>query len=181
MSGRRRCCVYTLGDEFVGKLALLATLLSTDSSGVEARHATIRRVLMNASANTDKLSFQELSACWAFLQARNREVDAAHWEAKRAKLRAAVKEKRARARSRAKAKATVLGRAALATVWRCETFCVAFAKTEPHLVRVCALATHVRGAFLSCNGRVRRAFCSAHMAWRVAENAHLSSQALHMV
>ena len=25
---------------------------------------------------------------------------------------------------------------------------------------------------------VRRAFCSAHMAWRVAENAHLPSQAL---
>ena len=65
------------GFVLVGKLALLATLLWTDISGVEARHATIRRLLMNASANTHTLSFQDLSAYWAFLQMRNREVDAA--------------------------------------------------------------------------------------------------------
>ena len=59
---------------------------------------------MNASANTHTLFFQELSAFWTFLQARNREVDAAPWEAKRAKkakLRSAVKEKRVRARAQA--------------------------------------------------------------------------------
>ena len=88
---------------------------------------------MNASANTHTLSFQELSAYWAFLQARNREVDAASWEAKRAKkakLRAAGKEKRARARPQAKAKATVLGCATFAIVWRCGTFGVALRKPK---------------------------------------------------
>ena len=151
----------------MGKLALLATLLATllwtEISGVDARHATIRRLLMIASTNTRKLPCQELSGDWAFWQARNREVDAAPCEAKRAKqakLRAAVKEKRARARDKAKAEATML---------ECATFATCFAKTEAHMVWVCALAIHVRGAFLSCHSRVRRAYSA--VAWRVAKNA----------
>ena len=81
----------------------------------------------------------------------NREVDAAPCEAKRAKqakLRAAVKEKRARARDTAKAKATML---------ECATFATCFAKTKTHMVWVCALAIHVRGAYSA-------------VAWRVAKN-----------
>ena len=93
-----------VGDEIMGKLALLATLLWTDISGVEARHVTIRRLLMNASAPCEAK------------------------RAKKAKLRAAVKEKRARAQ--AKAKATVLECATFAIVWRCEASGVALRKPK---------------------------------------------------
>ena len=50
-----------VGDEFMGKLVLPSTLLWTISC-VEARHTTIRRLLMIASANTHTHSFIELSA-----------------------------------------------------------------------------------------------------------------------
>ena len=56
-----------VGDEFMGKLTLLATLLWTESVASKLGTATIRRPSMNASANTHTLSFLGLSARWGVL------------------------------------------------------------------------------------------------------------------
>lgn len=58
------------GDEFFAKLTLIAHMSWVDISRVEAKHATIRRILTLSSAHTHQQSLGELSAFWCFLQAR---------------------------------------------------------------------------------------------------------------
>ena len=58
------------GPEFMAKLALVSQVLWKDISRVEAKHATIRRLLVAASLQTHPQAVQDLSAQWVFLQAR---------------------------------------------------------------------------------------------------------------
>lgn len=58
--------------EFLQKLAMVALLLWVDISQVEARHATIRRLLVGASLQTHPQVFTDLAAQWSFLQFRKR-------------------------------------------------------------------------------------------------------------
>lgn len=60
------------GADLFHKLALLGQLCHKDIAQVEARHATIRRILMAASMHTHTQAFQDLSASWTFLQFRKR-------------------------------------------------------------------------------------------------------------
>lgn len=84
LAGDPRCCMDSLtkslltqhpgfdGDEFRAKLTLLATVLLKDISVIESKHASVRRVLMQASLQVHPMSFKELSASWCFQQARKR-------------------------------------------------------------------------------------------------------------
>lgn len=58
------------GDEFFAKIAMVAHMLWVDISKVEAKHATIRRILSVTSAHTHQQSLADLSAFWCFLQMR---------------------------------------------------------------------------------------------------------------
>ena len=141
-----------VGDEFMGKVALPATLLWTDISGVEARHATIRRLTLLHGA----------VGIMSFLQARNR--------------RSTQRLGRRRGQSRPSC-GLRSWRSAPGPTPRRRPLC----RCVPHLrlsgagfscmVRVCALAIYARGAFRTCHGRVHRAHSAVHRAWRVAKNA----------
>lgn len=58
------------GDDLLNKLALVGHLAWKDISRVEAKHATVRRVLKLSSTQTHPTTLEELSAQWCFLQAR---------------------------------------------------------------------------------------------------------------
>ncbi len=60
------------GEEFLHKLALVGVMLWKDISVVEAKHASIRRLLKVASLQTHHQSFSDLSAQWCFVQHRKR-------------------------------------------------------------------------------------------------------------
>lgn len=60
------------GEVFLSKLAVLSQVLWKDISQLEARHATIRRLLLAASLQTHTQAFEDLSAQWLFLQFRKR-------------------------------------------------------------------------------------------------------------
>lgn len=62
------------GSELHAKLQLTASTVWKDTSKIEARHATIRRLLTVASLQTHQMSLQELSAQWVLLQYRKRRV-----------------------------------------------------------------------------------------------------------
>lgn len=67
----------TLADDaLLHKLALLAHLQWKDISRVEAKHATVRRMLTVSSVQTHQQSLPELSAQWCCLQARKLVVSA---------------------------------------------------------------------------------------------------------
>lgn len=65
---------------FMHKLLLIALLQKVDISAIEARHASVRRLLTASSVQTHKLSFEELSAQWLFMQARTKASDPAVWQ-----------------------------------------------------------------------------------------------------
>lgn len=76
---------------------LCALLHWNDTSTIEAKHASIRRLLFASSVQTHKQSFDELSSNWLFMQARNRTTDFAPWETaalKKKAYRMAAKTKR---------------------------------------------------------------------------------------
>lgn len=58
------------GSSFESELLLCADTQLKDISCVEARHASVRRLLMAASNQTHQQGFHELAALWAFGQAR---------------------------------------------------------------------------------------------------------------
>ena len=62
------------GEEFMHKLALLAMLLPVDIATLEAKHASIRRMLVVKSAQTHQMSFGHLAAEWVFLQMRAKQA-----------------------------------------------------------------------------------------------------------
>lgn len=87
----------TLSDDtFRAKLAVCALLAWKDISAVEARHASIRRMLIVASTQTHQQAFHELSAQWVFLQHRNRMADFAPWTVGRQKKKNRAKKKMAK-------------------------------------------------------------------------------------
>lgn len=63
-------------DLFRHKLLLVAMLAWNDTSVIEARHASVRRMLYIASTQTHPQAFDELAAQWVFLQARCRKASA---------------------------------------------------------------------------------------------------------
>lgn len=65
------------GDDFFAKLAFTSCFAWKDISGVEARHATVRRHLSVASLQTHQETLQTLSAHWCFRQARKASARAA--------------------------------------------------------------------------------------------------------
>lgn len=89
------------GEEFMHKLLLCSLLLANDISSVESKHASIRRVFTASSVQSHAQALHDLSAQWAFMQARNRKGQFAPWETARTKkalLRKAQKDKRQAAR-----------------------------------------------------------------------------------
>lgn len=56
--------------DFYAKLAAVALMAWKDISRIEAKHASIRRILYQRSTHTHSLEFGSLSADWCFLQAR---------------------------------------------------------------------------------------------------------------
>lgn len=60
------------GQDFMKHLELVCMMAWKDVSQVEARHATVRRLLMTASLQTMPQEFRDLSAEWCMLQARKR-------------------------------------------------------------------------------------------------------------
>lgn len=60
------------GPELRHKLELIALLLPKDTSQIEARHATVRRLLKGASLQTHPQALAELSSNWCCLQYRRR-------------------------------------------------------------------------------------------------------------
>ena len=71
------------GLELRAKLALVGILCWADISKVEARHATVRRLLYASSLQVRTQSLQDLSAQWVFLQHRRRGARLAHRDAKK--------------------------------------------------------------------------------------------------
>lgn len=85
------------GDLFRYKLLLCGVAVWLDIAPIEAKHATIRRMLTLASTHTHGQAFHELSALFVCLQARGRAADFAPWQARRrkkAELRKYAKVKR---------------------------------------------------------------------------------------
>lgn len=74
-------------DVFFRKLALCDMLMAKDTSSIEAKHASIRRILFGASLHKHPQAFDELAAQWAFLQARNKFDDAPPGQASKHKKR----------------------------------------------------------------------------------------------
>lgn len=96
----------TLDDEdFKYKLLLCASLQMTDISAIEARHATIRRILTSSSVQTHQQSFAELVANWVFLQARVRQADRAPWSVARSRRRTVAQSRAKQAAKRVSAQA----------------------------------------------------------------------------
>lgn len=94
------------GDEFCHKLALFALLMWKDTAVIEAKHASVRRLLTTASVHTHSQSFGELAAQWVFLQVRTRAQPTAQLQAgKRRKFARRVANQKAREARRAAAKA----------------------------------------------------------------------------
>ena len=60
------------GIEFMAILAEQASNLATDTSLLEAKHASIRRLLLSASMQTHALAHPQLSARWVLTQCRRR-------------------------------------------------------------------------------------------------------------
>lgn len=92
------------GEEFMQRLVLCGLLMWKDTSSIEAKHASIRRLLTAASVQTHTQNFQELAAQWLFLQCRNRMDSAAPWQAakrRQAARRSAQKAGRAAATHKA--------------------------------------------------------------------------------
>ena len=58
------------GDDCLAALETLATLLPNDITEIEARHATLRRLLLGKSLQTHKMDFEDLSGQWVALQHR---------------------------------------------------------------------------------------------------------------
>lgn len=79
------------GDELRQKLFLACMLGMRDITQVEAKHATIRRHLMQGSLQTDPMDLPDLSALWCVTQVRRREQQIAV----RAGLQVAVAPKQA--------------------------------------------------------------------------------------
>jgi hypothetical protein len=84
---------------------MLATMLVKDIAPIEARHASIRRILTVLSTQTHTLDFADLDSRWIFLQARSRSVDAAPWQTGKFKEKARRKDLSAKAKAKAKRKA----------------------------------------------------------------------------
>lgn len=60
------------GTEFLQKLSLVALMAWKDIAQVEARHASVRRILAAASLQTRRQALKDLSAYWCCLQFRKR-------------------------------------------------------------------------------------------------------------
>lgn len=60
------------GEAFLQKVSLLALMCPKDISHIEARHASIRRLLTSASVQTHTQSLDDLSAQWCLMQFRRR-------------------------------------------------------------------------------------------------------------
>lgn len=106
------------GAEFQSTLLLCALLCWSDISTLESKHASVRRLLVTRSVQTHRSTFDELSAHWLFMQARNRAVDAAPWERevqKKAFARAVAKERRKT--KQAQATPSVFGRFVVARIF----------------------------------------------------------------
>jgi len=58
------------GEVFQAKLHLSATMCYTDIAGIEARHASLRRLLHTRSAQTNSLAVVDLGSLWVAQQAR---------------------------------------------------------------------------------------------------------------
>ena len=85
------------GELCMSKLALAAYLIWTDISPIEARRATIRRILVAASIQTHVQSVEDLAARWHFVQQRTRRPEfcrSASTQQKRHMFAAARAEKR---------------------------------------------------------------------------------------
>ena len=67
--------------DFLHILAGVAQSLAVDISVLEAKHATIRRLLTVLSVQTHAVEFSHLSAMWVLLQARRKHKDAAEEQA----------------------------------------------------------------------------------------------------
>ena len=99
----------TLDDDgFKHQLHLMGLMLVKDIAPVEARHASIRRILTILSCQTHTLDFADLDSRWVFMQARSRSVDAAPWQ--KGKFRERARRKRASNKAKAKAKRAPLRR-----------------------------------------------------------------------
>ena len=61
-----------LSGEVFQKLILTAMMAHFDMATIEAKHATVRRLLVSRSVQTHKRSFKDLSAEWLCNQARTR-------------------------------------------------------------------------------------------------------------
>lgn len=70
------------GDALLQKLAVIAQVCPKDISQVEAKHATIRRILLSSSMHTHVQRLLDLSASWVFLQFRKRAERLARQRAK---------------------------------------------------------------------------------------------------
>lgn len=66
------------GPSCMQELALLAQVAMKDISAIEARHATIRRLLVSGGIQTHTLKFEDLSASWSMLQFRKRHQRQTH-------------------------------------------------------------------------------------------------------
>lgn len=74
------------GATFRLKLLLCAAMSWKDISSIEARHASIRRLLYT-SPQTHSMSFADLASQWLLMQARTRATDFAAWQTRRGKKR----------------------------------------------------------------------------------------------
>ena len=86
-----------VGEEFQAKLLLCAMVLEGDVSTIEARHASIRRLLI-ASSQTNPVEHGHLSAQWLCMQARTRLREMERYAAtaigRKRKAREALRERR---------------------------------------------------------------------------------------
>lgn len=69
LSVKRRFPTFT-GEALLHELALTSLLVAKDISHIEARHATIRRLVTSASVQTHTAAAADVSAQWCLLQAR---------------------------------------------------------------------------------------------------------------
>ena len=86
-------------DELLALLALVAELVTVDISQVEARHASLRRILYGQSLQTHRLTFPSLSAQWLCTQIRRRGCGYAFAAPKSAKAKTQARSARRRSTS----------------------------------------------------------------------------------
>ena len=101
-------------------LATVAALVKVDTSDLESRHASIRRMLVARSVQTHSLSFSDLSAQWVFQQHRTaqKRTSGARLFGKGQQGASRAAKKRADAKSRSKASAGRKQKSGFGGAWR---------------------------------------------------------------